>query len=265
MGGQRMIQKLHEHFVIINWNEKGYGIIKQLRNPELKQRDILIVTSTQESAPSFPPEYDRIHCLNDISISEILLKKANVHLAYSVIILADSGNETGADASSVIIILAIRRICEEKGAKQVPIVVEILDPSKVDLANYAGFLGNGYVEIVSSKHLGQGLLSQAAVNPGITSIYEDLLTFGHGTQEIYGIKIPPGLVGKTHLALCQNLLDLSSQGIHIIPIAISRQGQTFISPLSHHVDLLEENDILFAICDSQKELTLVAFAPYNML
>lgn len=254
MGGQRMIQKLQEHFVIINWNEKGYGIIGQLRDPELEKRDIVIVTTNQASPPSFPAEHDRIYFLNDISISESLLKKANVHLAHSVIILADSMNETGADASSVIIILAIRRICEERGFKQVPIVAEILDPSKVDLANYAGFLGNGYVETVSSKYLGQGLLSQAAVNPGVTSIYEDLLTFGHGTQEIYGIKIPPGLVGKTYLALCQDLLNLAGEGIHIIPIAISRQGQIYINPARHHIEHFEENDILFAICDSIKEL-----------
>jgi hypothetical protein len=257
MGGQRMIQKLHDHFVIINWNEKGYGIIEQLRDPEIEKRDILVVTTTHESRPSFPVDYDHIYFLNDISINEVLLKKAKVNLAHSVIVLADSMNETGADASSVIIILAIRRICEENGAKQVPIVVEILDPSKVDLANYAGFLGNGYVETVSSKYLGQGLLSQAALNPGITLIYEDLLTFGHGTQEIYGIKIPPGLVGKPWLAFCTDLLDLAGKGIHIIPIAISRQGQIFINPTYHHIDHLEENDILFAICDSQKDLNRI--------
>jgi hypothetical protein len=52
----------------------------------------------------------------------------------------------------------------------------------------------------------------------------------HGSQEIYGIKIPPGLVGKSYLALWRDLLDLGGQGIHVIPIALSRQGQTFVNP-----------------------------------
>ena len=37
MGGKRMIEKLENHYVIINWNDKGHGIIKQLHSPDLEK------------------------------------------------------------------------------------------------------------------------------------------------------------------------------------------------------------------------------------
>jgi len=254
LGGGRMIQKLNDHYVIINWNEKGYGIIKQLRHPEIKKRDILVITADNESIQKLLEGFDNVYHLNVPHISDIILKKGNVHRAHSVIILADFQNESAADAASVIIILAIRKICDENNVKQVPIVVEIIDPNKIELANFAGFLGRGYVEIVSSKYLGQGLMSQAAVNPGVTSIYKDLLGFGKGSMEIYGKEVTPNLIGLPYRDFCRKLLDLTEHGIHIIPIAISRQGKIYINPTYHQIEYLEENDIIFAITDSKEDL-----------
>ena len=255
MGGRRMIEKLKDHYVIINWNDKGYGIIDQLHHPDLGERKpILVVTELKESPVPMKYEYEDVYHISDSTINEVLLKKANVYRAYSVIILADKLDSLDAvDAKTILIILAIRKICElEK--KQFPIIAEILQPQKVELAEYAGILGDSCVEIVSSQHVAQNLLAQVAATPGLTKIYEDLLTFGKNTCEIYSINIPSKFIGKTVDEFFRYIIDLRGKNICIVPIAISRKGRIYINPSNSAVNSIDDGDTLFAICDTRKDL-----------
>lgn len=268
-GGKRMINKLEDHYVMINWNNKSCGIIDQLRSSDFeKKRPILVVTDLKESPIplKYEGEEDIYHISSDI-IDESLLIKAKAHRARSVILLAKrheykDANSTSenhltndvADAMSVLIILAIRKICAEQGAKQVHIVAEILNPQKVKLADYAGMWGNGSVEVVSSQYLDQNLLAQVAVTPGLTEIYKDLLTFEKGTSEIYGMKIPSQLIGKSFKEISKFLLDLRDKSINVIPIAIAHRGKVYVNPSDSNINSTEDGDTLFVICDSQDDL-----------
>lgn len=255
MGGKRMIEKLKNHYVIINWNNKGYGILEQLHSQDLKERKpILLVTDLKESPVPMKYEYEDVYHISDSAINEHLLKKANVHLAHSIIILADDSTSSDADTKTILIIMAVRKICMDIGNKQIPIVAEILQPLKVELAKYAGVLGDGHVEIVSPQHITQNLLAQVIVNPGLTKIYEDLLTFGKNTSEIYSYRIPAKFVGKTINEFFIWIIDLRDTGTHIIPIAISRGDKTYLNPTQNDINLMEDGDILFAICDTEDEL-----------
>ena len=253
MGGKRMIEKLENHYVIINWNDKAHGIIKQLRNPDLERKPILVVTDEKE--PPFSLEYEHEDVLHiGGTINEALLKKAKVHRAHSITILAnDLNNSDAADAKTILIILAIRKICEVE-KKQVPIIAEILEPEKVQLAEYAGVLGDSYVEVVSSKYVVQNLLAQVAASPGLTKIYNDLLTFGKNTNEIYSCKIPSKFIGKKVSELFEWVIALKNKNINIIPVAISRKEKTYINPSNSDINFIEDSDILFAICDNQNVL-----------
>ena len=255
MGGKRMIEKLKEHYVIINWNNKGNGIIEQLCSPDVERKDILVVTDLKESPLPLKFEYDDVYHISSELINEALLRKANVHLAHSVVILANGSNgaET-ADAKSILVILSIRKICMDTGKRQVPIIAEILEPQKTKLAEYAGILGDSSIEIVSSQHVAQNLLSQVAANPGLTRIYEDLLTFGKNTNEIYSHRIQSRFIGKTVDELFKWIIDLRSRNNNIIPIAISRDGKNYINPSGKDISEIKEGDILFAICDSKADL-----------
>jgi voltage-gated potassium channel len=254
IGGRRMIEKLKDHYVIINWNDKGYGIIDQLHHPDIGERKpILVVTELKESPVPMKYEYEDVYHISDSTINEVLLKKANVHRAYSVIILADKLDSFDAvDAKTILIILAIRKICEiEK--KQVPIIAEILQPQKVELAEYAGVFGDSCVEIVSSQHVAQNLLAQVAVNPGLTKIYEDLLTFGKNTSEIYSWRIPSKFIGKTINEFFKWIIDLRDKNTYIIPLAISRNKRIYVNPSNSDANSIEEGDTLFAICDTKDD------------
>lgn len=255
IGGKRMIEKLKGHYVIINWNNKGYGIIDQLHSPDLKERKpILLVTDLKESPVPTKYEYENVYHISDSTINVNLLKKANVHLAHSVIVLADNlVKPEAADAKTILIILAIRKICGSE-KKQVPIIAEILEPQKVELAKYAGVLEDSYVEVVSSQYVAQNLLAQAAANPGLTEIYEDLLTFGKNTSEIYSWRIPSKFIGKKINEFFKLIIDLRDKNTYIIPLAISRNKKIYVNPSNSSVNSIEEGDTLFAICDTRDDL-----------
>ena len=88
LGGKGMISKLENHYVIINWNSKGPGIIDQLRNPEVEKRPILIITQSKDSPIPAKHEGNDIYHLHDHSISEDILRRANVDRAHSICVLA---------------------------------------------------------------------------------------------------------------------------------------------------------------------------------
>ena len=249
-GGKKMKEN---HYVIINWNEKGPGIVERLRNPELPKRHILIITRNHQGQARSIPEHEGIEHKTCEAITEGMLKSANLSHAHSIIILADdAGNAGTTDAENVLIVLTVKKL--SAGKKHIPIVAEILDPQRADLAQCAGLLDDGQIEIVSTQRLGQNLLAQVAVTPGLTKIYEDLLTFGHDTNEIYSSPLPKSLVGKPIDDLFFALFQLRQKSIQIIPIAISRQGKILLNPCSSKNGNIEEGDELFAICDSREQL-----------
>lgn len=251
MGEGRMIEKLENHCVIINWNDKGYGIIKQLHSSDSERRSILVVTDKKKSPLSLEYENEDILHIGG-TINEALLKKAKVHRAHSITILANGlDNPDTADAKTIFSILAIRKICEiEK--ERVPIIAEILEPQKVELAEYAGVLGD--VEVVSSKYVTQNLLAQVTATPGLTKIYNDLLSFGKNTNEIYSCKIPSKFIGKKVSEFFEWVIALKNKNIDIIPIAISRKKKIYINPSNSEVSFIENGDTLFAICDNEDVL-----------
>jgi TRAP transporter TAXI family solute receptor len=249
-GGKKMNEN---HHVIINWNEKGPGIVEQLRSKELTKRHILIITRQYQGRAHSIPEHEGITHKSAETITEGLLKSANMSHAHSIIILADDGGGLGStDAENVLITLTAKKLCN--GTKLVPIVVEVLDPQRADLAQCAGLLDDGQIEIISTQRLGQNLMAQVAVTPGLTKIYEDLLTFGHDTNEIYSSPLPKSLCGKPIDELFYALFKLRQKNIQIIPIAISQRGKIHLNPSSRKHGNIETDAELFAICDNRSEL-----------
>jgi TRAP transporter TAXI family solute receptor len=258
--GGKKLDKISNHYVLVNWNDKGIGIIEQLHSSDLVEKKNIIIVSDSEHTISFSEkqEFDDVYCINGNPTDEAVLKRANVHKAYSVIILADKDKNI-ADGKSILSILAIRKICREEGG-HTPIIAEIIDPQKVNLAKYAGIGKEGFVEIVSSEALGQRLLSQAAVNPGLTEIYKELLTFSGKSSEIYKCKAPDEIIGKSAGEVFKWVFSLRDNGINVIPIGISRNGKIYINPCKEdeqEIGGIVDDDHLFIICCNECDLKRV--------
>lgn len=255
-GGRRRMDKIKDHFVILNWSESANLIIEQLHSDALVKMRPIIVICESDKTISFPekPQYEAVHQVQGNMLSEVALRRANVYNAYSVIILAGNENPEVSDSQAILGILAIRKLCKELGPKTVPIIAEISDPLKVDLASFAGLDGAGSVEIVSSRHLGKHLIAQAAVHPGLTRVYNDLLTFSRDDCEIYKNIIPSKFVGKTFKEFVVSMMELKEKNIHVIPIGICRNGKSYVNPKKEHIERIEAGDDFYAICYTEDEL-----------
>jgi TRAP transporter TAXI family solute receptor len=246
------MHKMTDHYVIAGWNEKGPGILEQLHSEDFHNRKFVVILA-EESRTRKLHSHDHVHVERADQASESALRQVAVQAAHSVIVLAESSGPL-ADARTIQTLLAIRKICSEHESKrQVPVIAEIVEPKNVSLANYAGMQDQGTLEIVSSSELGQRLLTQAAVHPGLSNLYRKLLTFEKNNSEIHVAPMPKGF--KTFSELATWTAERRSQGTDIIPIAVQRGQDMFVNPpFGKEGHLLQEGDILFALCDSAHDL-----------
>jgi TRAP transporter TAXI family solute receptor len=254
-GGFARVQRMKHHYVIAGWNEKGFKIIDQLHSEDFDDHRQIVILAPEE-AKDLPPQQKLVHIERGERASEANLKRVNVQGAHSVIILADAA-ELEADARTILTILAIRKICSEQGAKlQVPVVAEIINSRNVELAKYAGAEHEGMLEIVSSNDLGRSLLTQAAVHPGLCTVYSQLLKFEKDNSEIHSAQIPPLLIQKQRFGF-NDLVRLGlnrPQGVYVMPIAIQRKGKVYVNPAQDEFRTLADRDVMFALCDSPQQL-----------
>jgi len=95
------------------------------------------------------------------------------------------------DAKSALIALAICKLCE----RNPHIVAEAQNHRKLEHLKDAGV-----DEVICSGDLGLGVLAQCALHAKLSTVYDQLLTYGDDTNEIYvvaGSKLPDWLVGHT--------------------------------------------------------------------
>lgn len=253
-------RKMKNHYIIINWSSKTEGIIRQLKSPDLRDRDITIVT--ESDAVNYLNEiddYKSVRIIRGNPSYETILNSANILDAYSIVILADNDKEGNvSDAGNVLILMAIRRICKDR---RIPIIIEIIEPPNVATVKDIIDKDGGAIEVVSTKYLGEKLISQAIASPGLSKIYDDLLTFDEGSKvkskEIYRMETPE----KARHFSFKNLLELSlkasQEGIDVLPFAVAVKDDIFINPLEGDASSQLKNcDYYFAIASRQNDLKL---------
>jgi Trk K+ transport system NAD-binding subunit len=185
------------------------------------------------------------------------LRRVHVQAAHAVILLAES-TDASEDAGTILSILAVRKICSNaQSKKSVAIIAEINDPQNVELATYAGTDRSVALEVVSAHKVGEGLLSHAAVHPGLSKVYAQLLAFSKDHSEIHRTRVPESLVGKAFDVLVASAVEKRPNGTYVLPIAIQRGSEVYINPTppAQGEDwLLQQGDYLYAICDSPQDL-----------
>jgi TRAP transporter TAXI family solute receptor len=243
-----MCKAMKDHFVIINWNEFGPAVIEKLQamKKELGSKaSVVVVAPSATNTPS-----DAVRLPTD-PLSAALVEDSNMRLARSVIILSDAGLEPSvADARNVLIVMNLARLLPKNADGHPHIAVEIHDAKTAPLLS-GGTLS---VEVVSVQSVATDLIVQVAGTPGLTGIYEDLLTNGENSSEIYSTPISTSWEGKTFADLCEACAALRNDNINVLPLAVSRGGKMYVNPASSEIGKLMPGDILFAVCDELKNL-----------
>ena len=249
----KMPTGLGNHIVICNWHDSGDRIIKELHSPlAAPETDILVITEREVNEPELrqSPEYEKVYFIKSDPTLHAVLRRAQAHYARSVIILADE-TCSEPDAKTALISLAITKL--EREVPQKPhIIAEVMDPHKVQ-----HLIDAGVDEWVCSADYGLGILAQSALYGKLSEVYQQLLTYLKGTNEIYLVeneKYPQSFLGKPFKEVVEILNNQRNHKNPVILIGVKRANRVILNPREGEFDVFKRDDHLIVMSFEKPDL-----------
>lgn len=249
IGGQRKMPKyeLKNHIVICNWNTKGLPLVKEVHAKIVKHKRPIVIIIEQKDSVDFPehedePEFEDVYIIKGDPTNEIILKRANVHHAYTVVVLADPKQEKLADAKSILVCMGIRSLCTEFNLPKTYTTVEGVSPQNIEHLRRAGA-----DEIISAGDFSSLLLAQTSLVHGLSKVYRNLLTISEETNEIYLIPIPKNYIGKNFSQIGADIYSHRDKKNPVIPIGVKTQDKVLLNPKTSVFDVFSKGDKLIVI------------------
>ncbi len=240
-GRSRVIEK--DQTIILGWSEQIFTILEELieANSNRKHACIVIMGNHDKSEMD-----DAIReRITDTKTTRIVTRQGNpididdleivsLNTSRSIIIIPED------DTRVIKTILAITNN-PNKRREPYNIVTVLRDPENVQVAQIAG---NNQAEIILSDTLISRIIAQTCRQPGLSTVYTELLDFGG--DEIYFSECSQ-VIGKTFGDV---LLMFAKSTV----IGIQSQGKTYLNPPMNTV--LQSGDQIIAI--SEDDDTIVA-------
>lgn len=249
IGGKRKMPKyeLKNHVVICNWNSKGLSLVKEVHAKIIMNKRPIVIITDQEDKVDFPehedaPEFEDVYIIKGDPTNEIILKRANVHHAYTVVVLADPKQGDLADAKSILVCMGIRSMCSEFNLPKTYTTVEGVSPQNIDHLRRAGA-----DEIISAGDFSSLLLAQTSLVHGLSKVYRNLLTISEKTNEIYLIPVPKNYIGKKFSQLGAEIYSHRDKNNPVIPIGVKTQDKVLLNPKPSVFDAFNKGDQLIVI------------------
>ena len=243
--------KLESHLVLVGWTRRTHRLLQLLHGPEIaRQRPPIVVVTDDAAKTQLEPE-DRFRntwVVEGERGDRTTLERADLDRARLALVMSDREPEHRYGSISAALAL-------EQVAPRVHSVVEIRDEPLAEHARSARA-----DEIVNTALLGERLLSQCVISPGIQRIYDELLTFSRGSQEIYIVDVPPELDGVAWTEVRERLLDR-----WVVPLGYrTASGRTVLGPRHDHPESFQclrhgkrpdhSCDALVVLADHPREL-----------
>jgi voltage-gated potassium channel len=185
--GGSIVKKVNfsDHIIICGWNFQGKKIVEKLYNADLKMKRNVVILANLDTRPVQDESVEFIK--GDPTQDEDLIN-AGVKRASSVIVLSDLRKEANeSDAEALMIVLAVESL-----NRQVHTSVQILNSdNRIHLERAHAD------EIISLDQLGGSLSVASSLNPGVSNIVTELLTFNSGSEFYrYDRKLSDKIIGK---------------------------------------------------------------------
>ena len=225
--------RLKDHIVICGWSEATRLIVEQLHSEDVAQlQHIVIIDDKVEQCPINDPYVYFVH--GDPTEDEAL-ERACVSEASTAIILADWSlpNPGLRDSKTALVTLAI-----ESMNREVYTCAELMKAESKRHLERAGV-----DEPICVADISQRMLVMAALNHGLSRLFDDILTFNRGS-EIYCTPVPKALIGSEF----RRLVALLNDEMDLIVMAVRRGNDVFTNPRGTFV--LEDGDNLFLLAES---------------
>ncbi|ODU02081.1 MAG: hypothetical protein ABS79_00875 [Planctomycetes bacterium SCN 63-9] len=234
--------EMEDHLVLCNWSPRGLEWIRQVHAKSIQNKRPVIIIHDEVGEIDLPdkmdePTFNDVYIVKGDPTSEVILRRAKVPTAHSVVILTDDREGRYADGKSVLTCITIRNIC--RGAKQPSIAAECRNPGNRHHLQKAGA-----DEIISSDDLGLRLLARTALFHGMTRVYQELLTVGRDANEIYLFPAPDALIGKDFIELTGMFLRYRGDRRACTLIGIQRGEEMMLNPINDEAGPLQPGDQL---------------------
>src|SRR5579883_2009781 len=124
--------QMDDHLVLCNWTPRGLEWIREVHSKILTEPRPIVIIHDNPDEIDLPdkqdePSFNDVYIVKGDPTNEVILNRATIAKAYSVIILADPREGKHADGKSVLICIAIRHAC--KGEQRPNIVAECQNPA----------------------------------------------------------------------------------------------------------------------------------------
>ncbi|MCG8604031.1 ion channel [bacterium] len=217
------------HIIICEWNQRAKDVINELRMDKRTQEAPIILIADLESKPI---DDDNLYFIQG-SVTEEILKRANLQKANTVVILGDDSLESNArDAKAVLTTLTVETLNPE-----VYSVVELANEANAQHCERAN--AN---EIIVGSEFSSKLLSRATLDHGISKVLSELLSSRYG-NDLFKIPVPERLHGKGFLEIFTEMKRENQSTV----LAIQRgaEGQVISNPAEDC--MVNEGDHLIVI------------------
>jgi voltage-gated potassium channel len=238
--------EMEDHLVLCNWSPRGLAWIQEVHAKSIQDKRPVVIVHDEADDIELPDKHDDV-AFNDVyivkgdSTSEVVLRRAKVPTAHSVVILSDAREGEHADGKSVLTCITIRSIC--RAERRPSISAECCDPNNRHHLQKAGA-----DEIISSNELGLRLLARSALFHGMTRVYQELLTVGRDANEMYLLPAPEGLVGKDFVELTGMFARHRGDRKSCLLIGIQRGEEMHLNPIGGEAGPLNRDDQLIVLC-----------------
>ncbi len=185
-----------DHTLVLGWSPRVFTIVSEIIEADGSRDDSAIVVLAAMEKREMEEAFDsrrvktgktRLVCRSGEPANLNDLERVAIDGARSVIVLADVDDADG-DAQAVKTVLAAL-IC--LGERDVPVVVELNEAETAQALKHAG---PDRVHVVRAPEIIARVTAQACRQPGLSSVWQDLLDFDG--DEIYFFPAD-GLVGRT--------------------------------------------------------------------
>ena len=237
--------EMDDHLVLCNWSERGLPWIREVHSKIIQDKRPVVILHDSPEAIDLPDKQDDA-AFNDVYIvkgdpsNEVILRRARVPRAHSVVILADDRQGEHADGKTILTCIAIRNIC--KGEKQPNIAVECRNVNNRHHLQRAGA-----DEIISSDELGLRLLARTALFHGMTRVYQELLTVGRDANEMYLFPVTDSLVGRDFVEISSLFVRHRDDKRSCLLIGIQKGEEMILNPVGADAGPLKEGDQLILL------------------
>jgi voltage-gated potassium channel len=236
--------EMEGHLVLCNWAPRGLEWIGEVHSKIIQDKRPVVIIHDNPEAIDLPdkqddPAFNDVYIVKGDPTNEVVLRRARVAKAHSVVVLSDDRQGEHADGKTILTCIALRNIC--KGS-EVNIAVECRNPSNRHHLRKAGA-----DEIISSDELGLRLLARTSLFHGMTRVYQELLTVGRDANEMYLMQVPPELVGRDFVEVSSMFLRHRNDRRSCLLIGLQRGEEMVLNPIGNESGPLKEDDQLILL------------------